>query len=107
MQHLQAFAVFNGPVQQAGNAFFNALDQRGLAALKEHAVAGAVGVDLFAPRLGCDGEGPGQAWFGVGNQGVAFFGRQQVAKHHDARLRNGQQHTHAAVAAVDLGGGFV
>jgi hypothetical protein len=47
VQHLQALAVFQRPAA-AGRCALPAGPLRGLAALEEHALAGAVGIDLFA-----------------------------------------------------------
>ena len=104
VQHLQAFAVFNGPLQQLGNALFNGLHQRTFAALEEHAVAGAVVVHLFAAGLRGHGERTGHARACGGNQGIAFLGREEVAKHHHAGFGELHQHLHLAVACVQQGG---
>ena len=51
VQHLQSFAVFDGPIQERGHALLQAADQCGLPALEEHAMARAGVMDFGLPVL--------------------------------------------------------
>ena len=107
LQHLQAFAVHLGPVQQAGDAGLDALDQRVLAALEKHAVAGAVHVHFFAAALGFYRERAAQARAGQVQQRGAFLVTEQAAQHHQPRLAHDRQHRHLAVTRIQPQGGAV
>ena len=104
-QHLQALAMLHGPVHQPGNARLDALDQRRFTALEKHALAGAVGVDFFTASGRGHGERARHARARSVDQRSAFLGREQVAQQHDARVCQGHEHVHRAVANIDARGG--
>lgn len=101
-QDLQAFAKLHRPAQQRGNALLEARDDVVLAALEEHALAGAVDVEHLAAGARLDRERARQPHPRGGNQPFALFRRYQIAEHDDARMPHGLQHLHAAVARVDV-----
>ena len=102
VQHLHALAVFNRPVQQAGDAVLDAADELGFVAPEKHPIAGAVGIDGFASGVHLDRERAGQPRLRGGHDGIALVVAEQAAEHHHPGFGDGQQHVHQTVSCVNL-----
>ena len=76
VQHLEALAVLQRPVQQASDAGFHARHLGRLPPGEEHATAGAVGVEFFTTGLGLHGERTRQVRLGRLDQRFALFGAE-------------------------------
>ena len=76
---------------------FDVLDQRCLAALEEHAVAGARGIDLAATAAVVDRLRSRQPRPRQRHQRIAFVVGEETAEQHQARALHRQQHLHLAV----------
>ncbi len=106
-QDLQALAPVQRPVHQGGDASLDAVDQRGLPALEEHAVAGARGVHLAAARGGVHGFGACQARGRLRHQFFALLVGQQVAEDHHPRQTQRHHHFHRMTVDHDDVGAVV
>ncbi len=101
VQHLQALAVFRRPVEQLGDAFFDAQVQFALAALEEHAAARARGVDLVLAGLPVDRFRTRHARLRGGDQRFALLGAEQIAEHDHARRSHFDQHLYVTIAGIE------